>query len=456
MINWPFLELLSKVEIAILMDKSLTREDIQAFVDVTYSSFTDSLYAICEKFLPVYDPVEIKSKPDNSIVLDGKCSNTSTIRAFKRSQRAFSVQKNIKPRNSSRSIEDESFSHYKALYCTTTHPPPVCPSLSNFTNVKRVFTTEVIKKAIKYYPSAKSGGPDNFSVDFFKCLGHSNTFSDILGQLFQFFYRVGITPTDWNQSKLFLLIKDIKEPYADKTRPIALTNILRRFFEKAILQDMLGQPWSKLHVSQAGFKKGWSTVSHILLSDEMSKSGYPISIFLDLKSAFDAVCHKQLLDVLTERGCPDREKNLIFSLMISNCVSFLIVNGNQIATPIERNQGVFQGSVLSPFLFNIFIDKLAQKINSLFKIPVVLFFADDINIKARTYEEGQSLINICLEWSRSHYMTWGISKCGSVGSKRSFMLQGQPIPMVKNYKYLGVPHAANNVLYVKNIKLIPL
>jgi hypothetical protein len=160
--------------------------------------------------------------------------------------------------------------------------------------------------------------------------------------------------------------------------------------------------------------------------------------------------------VLTERGCPDREKNLIFSLMISNCVSFLIVNGNQIATPIERNQGVFQGSVLSPFLFNIFIDKLAQKINSLFKIPVVLFFADDINIKARTYEEGQSLINICLEWSRSHYMTWGISKCGSVGSKRSFMLQGQPIPMVKNYKYLGVPHAANNVLYVKNIKLIPL
>jgi hypothetical protein len=60
----------------------------------------------------------------------------------------------------------------------------------------------------------------------------------------------------------------------------------------------------ELHPSQAGFRRGFSTISHILLSDELSRHENPLSIFLDIKAAFDNVVWSKLVSLLESLDCP--------------------------------------------------------------------------------------------------------------------------------------------------------
>ena len=433
-----------------------TRDDIQELVDDVYGRFTHEIRRICESLLPEYDPEAVKKQKDNSLALQEKISNAHAVRAFKRSQRSFASSQVIKPRDTRKTANEEAQEFYQSLYQGTQ-----ATITYNLSNVKDDFmpslttlSDEKISKAIMHYSTAKAGGPDGIDTRLLKCLNTRPSFSRLLEKLFDVFVFTGVTPTDWNQSRIHLLIKDQDEPFADKTRPIALTNVLRRIFEKLLLSDWLKSDWSHLSKYQAGFRKGWSTISHILLSDDLSRTGYRVSAFLDLKNAFDRVPHQKLIWILKNRGCGPRILNLVYSLMMNNCRSVLSVNRGAESQPFCRSTGVFQGSILSPFLFNLFIDSLASLLNN-GSVPdtISLFFADDIVIKGKSRRAVQRVLDICARWASEHDMTWGIAKCGAMGKGKdgSFTdishvtLGTQSLPEVAAYKYLGVPHVSSGV-----------
>jgi hypothetical protein len=245
------------------------------------------------------------------------------------------------------------------------------------------------------------------------------------------------------------LIKDPEKPYAANTRPISLTNILRRLFEKLMLKKWKTQSWTALHYSQAGFRDGWSVMSNILLSDCLSKSGFGISIFLDLKSAFDEVPFKRLMDILTARGCPRHTRQIIYSLMMQNCSSVITINQSKGSEEIPRMKGLFQGSILSPLLFNLFIDPLALELAERSPKTKTLLFADDIAIKARNWGDAQIAMDICQDWAVKNSQIWGIHKCGVTKTKLipyvDLKLGDKIIPSCQSYIYLGLPHTGYGI-----------
>ena len=475
LVSYPRLkELISSIFMYLnLNEKRLVRSDIQELVDNCYDTFLEELYWICDQYIPVYEPVEIKRTPDYSLKLDNTRDSAEHIRLFKRSQRAYAASKPLQSRDSSRSAMEEAYDHYKHVYAAGqnehTDTPPL-PEISCTSVLHSFLDPDEVSKTIRSYSTAKTGGPDRIDTRFLKCVNHSATFSDLVSDLFKLFWISGITPSNWNTSRIHLLLKDTLRPFADNTRPIALTNVMRRMFEKLLLRQWLTQDWANLNPYQAGFRRGWSTISHILLSDNLSRSGYPVSVFLDLKSAFDKVPHSKLLSLLERRGIPRRDLSLVFSLMMHNCQSLLSVNHETHAKPILRGQGVFQGSILSPFLFNIFIDDLATRLNSgEFPGITALLFADDIVIKAKTRQCAKVAIDACANWATDHGMLWGLAKCGIMGPKSitgqplvPVYLDQEPIPEVDEYKYLGVPHRQQGVdwasycrtLVNKNISLM--
>jgi hypothetical protein len=390
---------------------------LQDIVDGIYDTWKDSLTDLAHTHLIQYDAEKIKVNPDLSSIKFTN-SNTDIIRRFKRAQRGAAGSLLFKARSDA-PVSTEAHAHYEQIYGKVEQGHLdllfTVPAMDNDPHRFKI-TADMVQQTILEYPRCKSGGPDGLHTQLYRCLLQSSTFGTMFATLLDMFYLVGVTPSDWNVSKLHLLMKDAQTPYIDKSRPIALTNIARRIFERILLRSWgtYCPEWTKFHPCQAGFRSGFSTTLQVCTADELTRQHHPYSGFLDLKAAYDTVPYAQLMDILWKRGCSSRDLSLIYSLMMNGCSSTLVVNRVELATPIMRKRGLFQGSIISPFLFNCFIDALGRKANEGMQVPKLLLFADDICIKAKSRSEAQTLIDCCYEWATTNLMAFGLDKCGSI------------------------------------------
>ena len=107
--------------------------------------------------------------------------------------------------------------------------------------------------------------------------------------------------------------------------------------------------------------------------------------------------------------------------------------------------GVRQGSVLSPFLFAVYVDDLARLCLSRKGIYIILY-ADDILIVARSVCELENVLHICEE--ELNYLDMAISNkkscCIRVWPRFSrecvslCTTSGFAIPWAREVRYLGI------------------
>lgn len=428
----------------------------QATLDVLYDIFVGEISNLCGSELFEYNANEIKAMVDRSTELaKSEISTRHIIRCFKRSQRFYQTTHPIIARDETTSPVKEATDHYSKILGTRKEGFDVeLEELEESLDIEWASSMkqEDVQKRIDWYPSAKSSGFDNISPRLLKVLAASATFTSILTDLYRICLATGYIPKAWLSAKLHLLQKDAAEPFADKTRPINLSSIFRRIFEKILdkrIDTIDSGPWLNLHANQAGFRKGYSTISHILLSDQLSRDGYKESIFLDLKSAYDTVPWHRVLQLLVKRGCPRPICRLIQSLMLSPASLYLSLNHTLASNPIKSMRGLFQGSVLSPRLFSVFIDTLADLLADADPAALALLFADDIVLKAKNYKSARLLVSLAETWATENGLDWGISKCATT-TLQDILLAGQNIPKVNpttGYKYLGIPHGKKGILW---------
>ena len=279
-------------------------------------------------------------------------------------------------------------------------------------------------------------GLDRFPNLFFKALTVSTLFIDCISTLFKIFASTGLVPQHWQECKLVLLVKNPTNTSIQGTRPINLSRIPRRIFERILYQQIRPMPWTKVHDNQGGFRPGYSTLSHAVFGDILSSKA-KLNIFLDIKKAYDSVPWIIFLATLRRIACPTAIVNLLHSLMCSPATLFPIVNGVMLTTPIITQRGLFQGSILSPLLFCLFIDELCWKLNSE-QIPA-LFFADDIRIIPRTEQDGQKALDICKSFALTRGLQWSLAKCQTINFHLAVKLGPDILENACQYTYLGFP-----------------
>lgn len=433
----------------------------QEIIDKTYSSLINLLHSLLKDTLPTYDAHSIKSKHDkllNSSTYPPQ-STLDTIRTFKRSQRSLAERSPITSTSLDISPLEECTTYYKNLF----HSDSPTPSIERQNDVQfgLLFTDAKIETALQTYSLSKSMGPDGIHTIVYRVLSKSTSFISSLSALFQLFASTSIVPTDWSDCNLHLLIKKTDLPKtAFNTRPISLSNILRRIFEKMLLDIWLNPlnhtnrpnsltdtSWMNLDSGQAGFRRGYSTTSQLLLSDEISRRNNPFSIFLDIKGAFDNVNWTKLNTLLISKNCPPTHRNLILSLMCKPSKLKLSVNQSEQRT-ISPRKGVFQGGGISAFIFAIYIDPLAKSLNanSPTHRPLGLLYADDVQIKPSNEIIAQEALDICTKYEEEYDMKWSTPKCAIVGNCTSqLILAGCELQTRSQYKYLGAIHCANGI-----------
>ena len=177
--------------------------------------------------------------------------------------------------------------------------------------------------------------------------------------------------------------------------------------------------------------------------------------FLDIRKAYDVAWRDAALLRLL-RGGVTRLAWCLIADLCDGTVSRVRVHG-RCSEDWGDDNGVRQGSVLSPLLFNLLINSLAAAIRRVCPgvrlgtsadAPrvTVLMYADDIVILAESPEDLQRALDAATAWARSWRFQFGIGPEKSavmvVHPTRArvpvFRLADALLPLVTSYRYLGV------------------
>jgi hypothetical protein len=164
--------------------------------------------------------------------------------------------------------------------------------------------------------------------------------------------------------------------------------------------------------------------------------------FLDIKAAYDTVWREKLWEILARRGVQPTLLKVIKSLF-DRCTAQINIEGAH-SSPFSFMLGLLQGSVLSPPLFNYYIDDLPRKIRQLTTTETTTLFADDIGIIAKNLQQLLEILKTCEDFGTTRPFKFAPTKCEVIAppsvhytETKQIPMYGQRLTISKQFKYLG-------------------
>lgn len=318
------------------------------------------------------------------------------------------------------------------------------------------FTTDEIIKAIKTIKNGKSAGIDYISNEMIKpCI---QTLVKPLCKLFNLIFQSGNFPKIWNESYISLIHKKGDKSDPNNYRGISITSNLGKLFNKIVHNRLYNfiEMNNLISKNQIGFKPKARTADHIftlksIVDNYKLRKKKVFTAFIDLKKAFDTVWRDGLFYILINHKIPYKLFNIIHSMYQNTNCRIKFPNG--LSPHFPSTCGVKQGDVLSPTLFNIFINGLISELDNRSINPIAigdinitaLMYADDIILMSETPEGLQKSLNIlnnfCISWKldinkqKSKIMVFNSN---GKSFTNQFKIENETLETVKSYCYLGI------------------
>jgi len=208
-----------------------------------------------------------------------------------------------------------------------------------------------------------------------------------------------------------------------------------------------------LSEEQAGFRASRSTIDQIFTLRQLAEKYTEFSkqlyiCFVDFRKAFDSIWREGLWQVLRHLGYPEKLIRLLESLYRGTFSA--VRTGGDVSDWFETIVGVLQGCMLSPLLFNIFLEIIMARALKDVDVGAViggtiissLRFADDIAAMAEEEDDLQQTVNhIAQESSRMglriNAEKTEVQHVGKISKVVSIKVDDKPLKQVENFVYLG-------------------
>ena len=323
-----------------------------------------------------------------------------------------------------------------------------------------IITEQEIINASKKLKNKKAAYSDKIKNEMIK----SSVGALLIGykKLFNLILQSGTFPNQWCEGLITPIFKSGEKSDTNNYRGICVTSCLSKFFCSILNQrlSIFSEKNNLIHPSQIGFKPKNRTADHIftlktLIDKHVGKNtnGKIYTCFVDFKKAFDSVWHDGLFLKLLQNGIDGQFYKLIKSLYCnSRCAVKL---GNTRTEFFSYSKGVRQGCILSPQLFNLYINELASLLDNTNPDPFMLpngtklsclLYADDLIILSKSKLGMQKCLNELHHWCEKWLMQVNIKKTQAMiiqsgntkMNKPNFLLGNKTISIVREYCYLGI------------------
>lgn len=311
------------------------------------------------------------------------------------------------------------------------------------------FTSAELNQAIRSLKSGKAAGLDDIFPEFITHLGRNgrkwlrNFFSDILVK--------GQVPPEFKMAKIIAILKPGK-PADDPAsyRPISLLSVCYKILERLIYNRIYRTLDSRIPPEQAGFREKRSCCEQVLALTSFIEAGFQRGLktsvaFIDLTAAYDTVWIDGLMLKL-KQALPCKRLTALLSTMLRNRY-FRVYAGDKMSKSFTIKNGLPQGSVLAPLLFNLYTSDVPETVSRKF------CYADDsaIAIQTKHLEEGEEILTQDLQKLEKYFKQWRLCPNPSKTEVTAFHLNhristqelnitfcGKRLRNNPNPKYLGV------------------
>ena len=323
------------------------------------------------------------------------------------------------------------------------------------------FTEDEIKNGIKTLKNGKSPGKDLISNEFLKLAQESLV--GIIAAIFNSVLTTGIFPKSWASGYIIPIHKKGSKTDPENYRGITILSHLGKLFTSLCNNRLVKylEDNNILPREQAGFRKNYRGSDNLLIVKALidkyvrnkpkRKENFLFTCFVDFSKAFDNISRAKLFQKLSDIGIKGKFLQIIRDMYSKDSASIKL--NQYISEEFNCHKGVKQGCMLSPTLFNIYLNDLPDILSNDTSAPLLngtqiscLLYADDLVIFSTTKSGLQENINRLLKFGKVNNLQVNESKTkilifnpnGRKLNRYAFTNENKQLELTTEYKYLGL------------------
>jgi hypothetical protein len=318
-------------------------------------------------------------------------------------------------------------------------------------------SSEEIELGAYVLRKGKAPGYDRISYEMLSCLLNIN--ARIFKKLFNAILRNSEILRNWNVSLISPIHKKGSKTNPNNYRGISLLSCIEKFFSAILNQRLLKFVTENALLSntQLGFLPSNRTSDALLILNNIidfycNKNKSKIfGCFVDFQTAFDKVPRSTLFQKLLNYNINGKFYDCLTNMYTNDNVRVKI--GDKVTNHFIRTQGVKQGCILSPLLFNIFLADLQPKLEVEENDPVYinqeeqigcLIWADDILLLSKSHNGLNNMLKSLKTYTDDNGLTLNLDKTKVMIFNKSgrhirkhFIFGKHKVLTTRHYKYLG-------------------